>query len=156
MTKIDEATVRACIEALPKNDDPLKDYVSGANSIKQCREALEALLPKPVDPAEKLVKDWCSDMDYSVHGIVARICLPFAQWMIARQPRADIDLPIPALQIVREARGWCTDMQKTKSYLCGDHDNSPEMLVAIAIITAWKGEKLWAIDKPPCSWPRTS
>ncbi len=60
--KLDEATVRACIEALP-------DYVSNSTTqwwvgFEHCalasRAALEALLPKP-DPAKALVDEFGRD-----------------------------------------------------------------------------------------------
>jgi len=61
-----ERTVRACIEALPK--DHLLHTEPWSKAIACARRNLEALLPK-ADPAEALVKEWLEQSAWEDMGV---------------------------------------------------------------------------------------
>ena len=62
MTQLDPHTIRACIEALPKANDPLLKYVPSRDVLDQTRAALEALLPDPADESGCPDWIWMSDV----------------------------------------------------------------------------------------------
>lgn len=73
--KLDEATIRACIAALP--DPMFRDRFCFRDAINESLAALEALLPKR-DPAEVLLEEWADNLgeddDWSK--------LAFIRWLI--------------------------------------------------------------------------